>query len=856
MVARFATPEQRNLYETVLARLRELGYGDGLVREEYSFEDWFSSRLGQAPELRTVDAAAFGRTPLSYDSACFSVSVTDDAQSAASVNRNRALGAPLAFVVEPKRVLLWKVQATATVANRPLVFAPNELEGAFREHATEWNPTSLLRAKNIGPAGPRQLDFVDMGLIPALEQNILDKLDPLLQDTFFTALTSYQQRHTLAGRPDWLFRLVFRVLAGKVMADRGLTGFERFQSNPEANDLLAAVNNHFGDNPDLNADTETRQLVVDRFWDAFSFRNMSVSVLSFVWENTLVDTAVRKELSIHGTPPGVARYIVKQLGFEDIPEGRCVLEPCCGGATFLLAAMRRLVDFMPPHYTDQERHEHLRTRLAGFDVDPFGLEVARDCLMLADYPASNHWELHQEDVFNPPTKASKYHEYLKRAAVVLCNPPYGKFAAKDKKEYAAQTVFKPIQLLARVLDTIPADCTLGFVLPHTLLSGQSYPEIRRRVAERFGSVEVVNLPDQDVFSTAEYETTLLIAREPRPRTTRTTVRHGKVGKRDWPDFNRLGVVPIESTQVKTNAEAEISLAVPELQVAWQHLRDHPTVKQAARVGRGVEWNIPHRKNAHILLSDEPKEGYVLGIPPAAKTELYSFLRPALKYLNFDPLYRLYKAFDLPWGQPKVLMNARRKGRGPWRVAAFADETGGLTCYDTFTALWPAQDWSPIVLAAAMNGPVANAYIATHTVERNVPNWVLKGIPLPRLDAKQKRRIEQLVHEYVGLADGSQEPVDETRTAERLLLEIDAAVLEGYKLPPRLERQLLDYFNGEGERRKVEHTFGDYYPTDFTATLPLRMYLSMAFQKSTAKNLIAAAPAVTDPDLIAALEEVE
>ena len=548
-----------------------------------------------------ADAAAFGRSPLSYDSACFAVAVSGVVPDAEIVSGHRALGAPLVFIIHADRVTLWTVRVTASATNRPTVLLPAEVEKAFKANAEAWNPASLLRAKNIGPV-TRQLDFIDLGLIPALEQNILEKLDPLLRSTFFAALTSYQQRHTVAGRPDWLFRLVFRVLAGKVMTDRRLRGFERFVSNPDADELLAAVNKHFGDNPHLNADIETRRLVVDRFWEAFSFKNMSVPVLSFVWENTLVDEAVRKELSLYGTPPGVARYIVNRLGFEDIPDGRFVLEPCCGSATFLLASMRRLVDFLPPDRTDEQRHEYLRSRLAGFDIDAFGLEVARDCLMLADYPASNGWMLKQEDVFEQPAKAPAFHECLKRAAVVLCNPPYGKFASTDKRRYAARTIFKPIELINRVLDMAPADCTLGLVMPHPLVSGQSYPEVRRRLAARYGSIEIVNLPDQGVFSAAEYETVILVAREPRATGVSATVLHRNVEKGDWLRFNKLGTVSNEDSQIMTVEEARDGLAVPALQAVWQHLRDHPTVEQATggETGRGIEWNIPVRKNSQLL----------------------------------------------------------------------------------------------------------------------------------------------------------------------------------------------------------------------------------------------------------------
>lgn len=355
-------------------------------------------------------------------------------------------------------------------------------------------------------------------------QNILDKLDPLLRTTFFDALSSYHSRHQVPGRPDWLFRLVFRILAGKVMTDRGLDGFEQFANSPNPDSLIHAVNSHFGDDPKLNADAITRQLIVERFWSTFSFRNMSARVLSYIWENTLVDDRVREELSLHGTPPGVARNIVNALGFNSVPDGRFIVEACCGSGTFLLAAMRRLADSLPHDMSSAKRHNYLQKRLAGFDIDAFGLEVARDCLMLADYPIRDHWQLKQEDVFAGRGKSPSFHHCLERASVVLCNPPYGKFGPKDQREYGAKSVYKPIELLLRILAAIPKDCMLGFVLPHPLVAGQSYPEIREALANRYGSIEVINLPDQGVFSAAQYETVVLIARDPRPAGTTTLIR--------------------------------------------------------------------------------------------------------------------------------------------------------------------------------------------------------------------------------------------------------------------------------------------------------------------------------------------
>jgi hypothetical protein len=67
----------------------------------------------------------------------------------------------------------------------------------------------------------------------------------------------------------------------------------------------------------------------------------------------------------------------------------------------------------------------------------------------------------------------------------------------------------------------------------------------------------------------------------------------------------------------------------------------------------------------------------------------------------------------------------------------------------------------------------------------------------------------------------------------VLRRIDATVLSAYGLPPRLERQLLDYFNGS--RRQVAFRFTNYFPDDFTPWFSLADYLSDQLRHATVGN---------------------
>ncbi|HEY1378269.1 MAG TPA: hypothetical protein VGF55_15835, partial [Gemmataceae bacterium] len=268
----------------------------------------------------------------------------------------------------------------------------------------------------------------------------------------------------------------------------------------------------------------------------------------------------------------------------------------------------------------------------------------------------------------------------------------------------------------------------------------------------------------------------------------------------------------------------------------------------------IEWNRPlvrdgrETGNRELFVLDKPHPPWTReGVPPQAKIDC--FQKPRTKHLDMRPEDQRRNAYQEPWHLPKVILNAARRSRGPWRISAFADSEG-LTCYRTFLAVWPHDPTLTTAFAAVLNGPIANAFSARRE-GLYIPLDVLEAIPVPAFPAPLLKQIEDAVGDYraaAGVADWS--------AASSALRRIDALTLKAYRLPPRLERMVLDYFNGFGHQRPVPFDFGDYFPKDFTPTVPLYMYLSPEFRKSTARNLSEVAPRVTDPELVQALEEVE
>jgi hypothetical protein len=396
MTARSDSPTQAELFDAVLSALGGAGYSDQLLQRDYRFADYFT------PDLATVTApaAAFGQTPAGYDSACFAVLLAGGKTGIELIRDYRALGAPRAFEVRSDRVVHWRVSLNPTQADEQETIWPADLVTHFRQNRSRWGPSRVLRAKDVAAPGPRQTDFVDVGLIPALESHVKAKLGPLLRSLLHDATAIYQKAHRTDPDHDKLIRLVFRALTWKVMYDRDVPGFDITPGPPDARTVLQQISEHYRDDQPILDDPAVQQSVVNRLWHGFSFQNLSVEVLAFIWEDTLVTDELRQRYGIHATPSAVARYLTHRLPIEDFHlTERRVVEPCSGSGVFLVAALQRLKELLPPLMDVRKRHRYFQRMLTGFDIETFGLEVARSCLMLADFPNPDGWRLRPADIF-------------------------------------------------------------------------------------------------------------------------------------------------------------------------------------------------------------------------------------------------------------------------------------------------------------------------------------------------------------------------------------------------------------------------------------------------------------------------
>jgi N-6 DNA Methylase len=509
------------------------------IVRDYVFSDVFAASTPN----RKAPIVAFTHTPSSYRTAALAVVEADQRPVLEVISEYRALGAPLLFVIQGDEVVAWQMKPRS--APREIGRSPvNQLPALFATYREAWSPLSIQRAKSIGQFNPvYQLDFVDLGLLPAIEGEMQVRLDRLLNQALAQAIDPQSRRPSRVGE-EALFRAVFRFLAAKILQDK-LNPIAVTWDQDRIETILDKITQHYR-LPALHVqpgsiEHKTFSAVWDCIRAGINFQNISADDLAFVYENTLVTDDIRKALGTHSTPKQVAEYVVSHLGlhkYENAPQQVHVYEPFAGAAVLLISALRHLRDLLPVELTEQERHEFLIRHMAGDEIDAFACEVSTLSLILADYPSRNGWRIHNRDLFEDGVLDAQ----MRAHNVILCNPPFGAFTAAERARYpiAQQTHSKAAAVLNAALDARPL--ALGFILPGLFIRERQFSEQRKRIEKLYGSVELVEVPDK-AFRSSEVDSALLIASEPRPPApSRIKLRSTEILDRDCQNFLRTGEV--------------------------------------------------------------------------------------------------------------------------------------------------------------------------------------------------------------------------------------------------------------------------------------------------------------------------
>lgn len=777
-----------------------IGYKRSLIRKDYAYTDFFAREAS----IRTIDIAIFGQEPTDFRSACFGVKFFDDSSTAELVvNELRAFGAPQLFIVRNARSERWRNTQKRPIFREEL--RTDTLPKIIRARRKDWNPERIIRQKSGFPEPEAtQLDFIDVGLLPALEHEASAKIDSLIRRVLYRAEQELKRNKIPFDAPT-IFNIVFRLLTAKLLKDRDIKTEPGIDLSQPLASLIAA-SQYYGYQIGNKIKTLPKELlegISKEIRDSFSLCNLSVDTLAYVYENTFVSGKTRKELGIHSTPSYIAEYVLSLMPIEDLPRSKWnVLDPMCGHGIFLIAAMRRMRNLLPSDWGLTRRHRFFMERLHGIEIDHFSIEVARMCLMLADFPESNSWDLRRADVFDKNILESS----VANATIIVGNPPF-----ETMKENGPE-IPKPVHLLKRILPSLTEGGLIGVVLPRSFLDGIDYQAERSVFLQDFHVLCLTSLPDR-VFLHSDAETVIVVARKQKSKIKKYTIYREVKGHHKERFRTRYNVTWEDKIpQAYFSDQQDGRLVLPMLREIWERLDSLPRLGDIAEIKKGVEYEPKEVKGKlHEIVQSKPFSRSKPGIYNVTDG-FKSFVADDTVYMSTDRKLRRKRAmgaWELDWDSPKVIIPTSRTSRGPWCYAAAIDTEKRLL-RRSFCAVWPKNDNVEVeLLAALLNSPLAQAFVHTHTSKRNIPARIYESIPVPQSLGEAGQIIVPLVSEYLRCRS------TDLKKAKEILLQIDAEILKLYKLPPRQERQVLDIFWGD-TRRRVPFGFTGYIPPDQTS----------------------------------------
>lgn len=779
--------------------LREAGYTAANMRPNYTFT--YRADDGALANDK-ADLVAFGNRPHDMRSACASVvALRNDSDLRDKLLKLRYLSAPVAIVGMSSGVSLYTIRRDVPATPTPVETAGHDdWPAKFRSRLDQLAPATILAAK-LGQG--RQLDFFDADLAWWVEDitrtALTTLLERLLTDTI-AHLPKDDAKHGSAQEA--VIRLVFHLFACRVLEDKGVLAVG---SSPA--ESLATASQMFPENiaPGVvRPRCLTKQLVqsvFDSLKQRFAFASLTTEMLGHAYENALVTPSLRRERGIYYTPRAVTDYILSRLPIEGIAQDkRCLVDPCCGSGSFLLAGFERLSGLLPETWSPHERHQYLRSRILGFDVDEFAREIASLSLVLADLYNRNGWKVRQCDVQQLTADTIG-----KRPTIVVTNPPFREIKTKGtRREFAAD-------VLARLVDLSANGALLGIVLPQSVLDSRAGRTARAAVLDTCEILEIAMLPGAVFQSNAE--TAVLFLRKNESRGTSitlggtTTIR--ELRPRDMQAFRQGRVFTttysVETAQWQKDTETRFVLSPVgdiwrKLASTCSKLRDVALVKNGLQVKADDQSSVKDRKCRATDVKYVDRLDVLRPFALLSEHELKPY-----RWLHYGTQLRRQGDVAVFRGE-KVLVNSNRNPGSPWRLVA-AIAPAGLYFSDNFHGAIPipGQNASLEQLAAVLNSPVANAWFAAHSHKRKVVINTLYDVPFPRFQEDAANGIRRLVRamEKAVVAKWRRaeegmfyDGLDENADTARLLAEIDTAVYDAYGLTLQERQQIEKLMRGE------------------------------------------------------------
>jgi len=771
--------------------LKTAGYDPALLCADYEFT-W------REPQGNLVNSAlplvAFSGSPATLRTACVSVFISgsDDARQE-QLSKLRFLASPIAIVKTGNLVSLWAVRhegnpekiATADHAN---------WQSLFQSRAREMTPEAVFLSK----LGGRQLSFVDAGLVEWAERITEQTLTTLIEEVLHSALGQHKGRSAQVKHV--LLRLVFQLFACRVLEDKGV-----IPKQETARKALKAAHERFSENIDPAAALSSLlpiSLVSTVFTELrtrFSFSSLTTEMLGHVYENALVTPEFRQENGIFYTPRSVTSYILKQLPIESIPEEkRVLLDPCCGSGSFLLAGFDRLDNLLGSSLSPAKKHQYLRARLRGFDIDEFAIETAILSLVVRDPLNRNGWKISLKNVSDLGQNNDS-----QRPTIIVTNPPF-----KEIKEHGTRREFAT-EVLGRATSILERGGLMGIVLPQSMLESRTASGARRAAMQECDILEILTLPGGLFYSNADTAVLLMRKKIAAGRLSHKSITVRELHAQDLPRFRSAAgftaTYSVESGKLAADPESRFVLS-PFLSL-WERLEaKNRTLDYFCVIRSGLQV----KKTDTVSVSEKHRSGDVKFVNRLDVLRPYALLVDTSRFkpmwLRYGPQLRRSGDREI-FESSKVLVNSNRNPGSPWRLVA-APAPPSLYFSDNFHGIMSKSSGLSIhVITAILNSPVANAWFHAYSRKRKIVQETLGRLPMPEMDDAVQRKIEDLTKRIEEAVITSTKQADEGLFYEGsyesaalvpLVSELDQLVYNAYNLSSA-ERRSLDLFMTSGKR---------------------------------------------------------
>jgi len=772
---------------------------------------------------RTIPLVGFAQPPTDSRSACVAVlSATTDLRLA--VEACRPLGAPLVFVCFQDTLQWWKQRATTAEYLESI--PANNVAQFFQSHQDEFKPDAVYRAKTWGRFQTAyQLGFVDLGLMPLVEEEVGKSLGRLIEQNVSELKRSLGWEEVTSEQGHWLLQTVFWLVSGKILHDKHVESFENLDLR-DVEEVFRRVANHYGAQPLEVGSKRKLEALRESARTISQFSSLiltTTEALAYVYENALISKETRSDLGTHSTPSYLVDYVVGNLAdwVEEIPVNeRSVYEPACGHAAFLVSAMRLLTELLPAEKVmPSKRGPYLRSRLHGTDIDSFALELARLSLTLTDIPNPDGWDVkpQEQDMFLD----NRLGEQAKKNTILLANPPFDNFTPAERQSYRKQGsevrfLNKSAEMLWRALPHLPEGGVFGVVLPQTLLHSDNARDLREFLIREYELREICLFPDK-VFAFSGAESAVLVGRR-RKASGQNQVRYRRVREREVQSFRSDYTASTTRAifQSRFSMDQSYSLRLPDLEEVWSACAGNPTLVDVADVGRGLEYRGKDLPSGSTTYSDEHFSGSHRGFV-FFDSGLYLQELPKLYWMNLDPFVIRRAVSGATVGTPQVLLNYAPASRGPWRLKALIDKQGHPVTSNFITVRPTKSSYSLQTLWALLNSPIANAYAFSHLGRRHNIVGDMRKIPVPKKSLFEG--VERAATAYLESASSE----TDRATLQGLLLRVDSEVLKLYSLPLDLEQSLLGLFT-DCKRVGVPFVQAAYLPKELAGRLSFSDFL--------------------------------